>query len=905
MASPKSPPRVPADLAPDPEATYNPAHTATPGARTVLPTEPAIPAGARSSTVDVRSTTPEPGAVPPVATDGEAFELRERLAQGGFGDVWTGIQPSLDRLVALKRLREDRLEGSSAGDRVAMQEMFRHEALITARLEHPNIVPVYQLGTDDAGQAMLAMKLVRGRPWADLIRDDLALPVDELLSRHLPILIDVAQAVAYAHSRGILHRDLKPQQVMVGEFGEVLLMDWGLALPFGDDGAVLVPATAGDDPAPTGSGDSTAATVPTAAPRVAGTPSFMAPEQTRGEPAEIGPWTDLYLLGGTLYYLVTGTPPHQANGSVAAFVRASRGEIEPPAERAPGRRIPAELERLVLGVLEAEAGDRRPATVQGFITALEAYLSGASRKRRSRELVDGVRRRQAIDGDYSELGQRLSKLQEAQALWPENPDAGELRYEALQGYAETALAKGDLALARLQAGQLAAGAGRDELLARVERSLARRRSVARQRRLALAALAVAAVALIGGAFLFARDQRQAAERLAVERDAARAARADATSLMTFMLEDLWENLAQIERVDILAPIARRADAYYSERDVVSLSAAEAANRGSAFITIGETLGYQGDVEGAAAAFAKAAAVFRALAGDTGDDPDLRLRYLDALELLGRAQSDLGDKQAALETFGEHRRRCENALAEHAGELELELALATGIDATGIVLYDLGEIERAKEVFAQALELAEKTRSRSPGAGLAGLLSGIEMRLAITRSELGELEPALASIDRSIALAEESIRVNPAQSRFDADMLQATRAEILSQLGRPEEAAAIVRASLLEVRRAVDEDPANAERRYVLALLELGLAKIESRLGRRTEAEAAWRRVVDAVEPLRETTDHSYLLDSLVRALLHLGRVEEAAPVAGRLLAKGWSHQGFRELCHRHGIGVAG
>ncbi len=892
MASSKRPPPVPEDLAPDPELTYNPARSVLPSLPTALPTEPAIPVTAGSSPgTAARITGPPEG-----EGKGEVFELREKLAQGGFGDVWSGIQPALGRVVALKRLREDRLAAAGDEDRRLLQEMFRQEALITARLEHPNVVPVYQLGADDTGRPMLAMKLVRGRPWSELIRDDLQLPADELLARHLPILIDVAQAVAYAHSRGILHRDLKPQQVMVGEFGEVLLIDWGLALPFDQAGAAM-PAIA-DSGTPESSGTATAVT---ACPGLAGTPSFMAPEQTRGVVEEIGPWTDLYLLAGTLYCLLTGSPPHKARSSVAAFVKASSGKIEPPAERAPNRHIPEELRRLALGALAAAPTDRRPATVRDFITALEEYQSGVSRKRRSRELALEVRGRSAGGDDYSELGHRLSRLQQAQVLWPENPEVAELRQGVLASYAETALAHKDLALARLQAGQLTAGTGRDDLLERIDRSLERRRAVARQRRLALAALALLAAVLIGGAFLTARDQRLAAERLAAERDAAREARADATGLMTFMLEDLWERLRRIERVDLLTPVARRADDYYSERDPATLQVAERVNRGAAFSTIGQALQYQGDVEGAVAAHGKAATVFRELTAEEPENPDHLLRYLDALHDLGFAQSDLGDKEAALETLREHRRRCEAALAGRPGDVELEEALLTGIDSAGIVLYDLGELEPAGAVFATALALAEKIRRGPPAVELSDLTSGIYMRLAVTQSETGQLEQALASIDRSIALAEEAWRLDPLQSRAGIAFAGGVRARILFDLGRRDEAAEILRAGRPELRHLVDEDPANAERRYSLANLELELGNVESELGNRAAAEAAWQRVVDTVEPLRETTDHSYLLDNLVRALLYLGRVEEARPIAAGLLAKGWSHQGFLDLCRRYGL----
>ena len=891
MATSKRPLRVPEDLAPDPGLTYDPLRSVLLGRSrvgTTLPTEPAIPAAAGTR-------LPAPPAAGPPAAPGEVFELRELLAQGGFGDVWNGVQGSLDRAVAVKRLRADRLKAASAEDRRLLREMFRQEALTTAKLEHPNIVPVYQLGGDSEG-ALLAMKLVRGRPWTELIQEDFDWPIDDFLSRHLPILIDVAQAVAYAHSRGILHRDLKPQQVMVGEFGEVLLMDWGLALPFAETG-ILVPPTG--DRVEAGSSGST--TAQSAAPGLAGTPSFMAPEQTRGTPEEIGPWTDLYLLGGTLYYLLTGSPPHRAADSVAAFRRASSGEIEPPAERAPGRRIPVELRRLAVGVLAAEPSARHPPTVRELIAALQEYLSGASRKHRSRELIDEVRQRRRGETGYTELGTQLSRLQRAQALWPENPDVQGLRHAVLERYAEAALKKNDLELARLQAGQLAAGSERADLLARVDRALARRRAVARQRRLALVALGLLAAVLVVGAVLAARDQRRASERLAAERDAAQGARAEAAALMTFMLEDLWEGLARIERVDLLEPIARRADSYHSGLEPSSLTSAERVNRGGAFLTIGETLQYQGDVEGAIEAYGKAASVFRQLAAEVPARPDYAVRYLEVLNSLGQAQSDLGNKQGALATLAEQRRRSEAALRRWPEHRELEVALIGSIDTSGVVLYDLGELGQAGQAFADALALARQTSLR--GEEISELIVDIELRLAVTQCESGEPRQALASIERSRTLAARLGNAGPAGSPSFAALSESIYAKILAALGRRREAVELLRAALPLARRHVDEDPTNIERLYAWASLGLELATIESDLGNAAAAEAVWEEVVDVVGPLHDSTDHGYLLDSLVRALLHLGRVEEARPVAGRLLARGWRHREFQELCSRHRLGT--
>src|SRR5205823_6499906 len=149
--------------------------------------------------------------------------------------------------------------------------------------------------------------------------------------------------IAFAHARGIVHRDLKPSQVMVGNFGDVFLMDWGLAVTF------LPPEEQREDMA------AACATHIDYAANPAGTVAFMAPEQTEKTAEHVGPWTDVYLLGGILYYLLTGTYPHPQRNSVEAFQHASRGNLEPPEQRAPDTSIPPELSQLAM---KATARDR-------------------------------------------------------------------------------------------------------------------------------------------------------------------------------------------------------------------------------------------------------------------------------------------------------------------------------------------------------------------------------------------------------------------------------------------------------------------------------------------------------------------------------------------------------------------
>ncbi|MDX2175254.1 MAG: serine/threonine-protein kinase, partial [Candidatus Sumerlaeia bacterium] len=352
-----------------------------------FPDDPTMSCFAESAGVDAptpdagallsRWSVAEPAGGPSsgAAADAGGYVLRRVIGRGGMGEVWEALQVSLGRVVAVKRARSAAGEDTGGEHR---KDSFRREAAFAALLEHPNIVPVHDLGRDDAGNLLLAMKLVDGRPWDRLLAEDLpALAPEELLAKHLPILAATAQAVAFAHAKGVVHRDLKPAQVMVGAFGEVLLMDWGLAFftpeaPLADDAAEAA--------------RSLGLTTRETAANPSGTPALMAPEQTGRDTSRLGPWTDVYLLGGTLYYLLTGTYPHRGRTAMAALHSAARGEIEPPSRRAPGRPVPPELEALCLRALAADPQSRHR-DGGGFLAELQDYLTGAGRRRESAALA--------------------------------------------------------------------------------------------------------------------------------------------------------------------------------------------------------------------------------------------------------------------------------------------------------------------------------------------------------------------------------------------------------------------------------------------------------------------------------------------------------------------------------------
>jgi serine/threonine protein kinase len=397
-------------------------------------------------------------AAPRIASD--AYLIREVIGTGGYGVVHAAVQKTLSREVAVKTLRREFYESKNGlpADTGWLERLFRQEAVMTGLLEHPNIVPIHDFGSDNDGHPLLALKLVRGKTWDTLMNEDYALPMPDFLARHLPILIDVAQATAFAHSRGIVHRDLKPHQVMVGEFGEALLMDWGLAAVYDTEKVGTLLQNSSD-----------LHTVPVVgkAESPAGSPSFMAPEQTETTSDNVGPWTDVFLLGGILYTILTAVPPHRmsdAKGANEMINVARRCEIVPPESRVPDGDIPPELSDLCMRAM-ARLPEDRVASATAFIRELQDFLSGAGKRRESALIADSVAEKMtATIATYSELSALDAQLERALALWPGNPMALKLRQAILLRYANLAVENDDLTLARVQADRLLASSERDELL---------------------------------------------------------------------------------------------------------------------------------------------------------------------------------------------------------------------------------------------------------------------------------------------------------------------------------------------------------------------------------------------------------------------------------------------------------
>ncbi|MEK7469239.1 MAG: protein kinase [Planctomycetota bacterium] len=321
------------------------------------------------------------------------------LGRGGFGSVIEATDTAIGRPVALKLLRADAP--------LHTVERFRWEGRVTGRLEHPGVVPVHEIGRlHGNGQLFIAMKKIGGQDMHRVIREG-----KWKLRRLVEALRDACRAVAYAHAKGVIHRDLKPANIMLGEFGETLVVDWGLARVVAEPEETLRGAVPGSLDLTAGSGETSQLTLDG---DVLGTPAYMSPEQARGRLADIDRRSDVYSLGATLYEILAGQPPHAGATATECLESARRGNVEPPSKRRPA---PPELEAICLRALSPRSEDRYEGVAE-LSAELDAWLEGSKdRERREGEAAGELKRaRAAMDLRRQLAADALAAGREARTL---------------------------------------------------------------------------------------------------------------------------------------------------------------------------------------------------------------------------------------------------------------------------------------------------------------------------------------------------------------------------------------------------------------------------------------------------------------------------------------------------------
>jgi tetratricopeptide (TPR) repeat protein len=735
------------------------------------------------------------------------YVLGQELARGGMGRIRTARDRRLGREVAIKELLH---LGSDARAR------FEREARITARLQHPAIVGILEAGTWPGGEPFYAMKLVAGEA---LDRAIAKRPSLEARLALLPNVIAVADALAFAHSRRVIHRDLKPGNVLVGEFGETVVIDWGLAkdltLPDGD------PDASG------ALGEGAAGAHRTVAGAVMGTPAYMPREQAAGEPVDEG--ADVYAIGAILYHLLAGVPPYSGSTTEEVLEKVLSSSCAPLRDVVPAAPVDliaivekamaverrarygsavdlvADLKRFQTGQLVGAhrytawhlakrwlrrhravvgvAGLAVCLLVTGAVISVRRILSEQAATEAQRTLAE-VRRAEAEDllgymlVDLKDKLEPLGKLPLLQdvaeratrffATRPTTNEPGDLEARAtvLVNVGEVLLAQGD-----------AVGA-----VSQFQAALAIRRS------------------------LLARDPASDSVRLAVADALAHAgegsmAQGDSTAALALH----QEALALREQAALNLPADRK----------VQGAAAESHR------AVGDVLMMRGDLEGAGGAFERALGIATGLATVAPEDPEWHAARGAASERLGKVARASGDGAGALVHYRAALEVAESLALRDPGDAIRRRDVAAANDRIGFVqLYMTGDVSGAETSFRTSVELLQRLVADDPtnaawkrdlalahqgvgeAARAAGRLAEARAALDVARGLLQlivDVDPTRSNWRRELAVVEEALG-DLALSQGDLD---AARARYLSSLGVRE--------------RLVAEDPANTDSMVNLAI----------------------------------------------------------------------------------------
>ena len=353
--------------------------------------------------------------------DGD-FLIEYEVGKGGIGRVDAAKQLCFDRMVAIKRVRSDR--GS-----VHAEQQLEKEARIMGRLEHPAIPPVHLVGLDVEGQLSLVMKFIEGNSWHEILyRDCQKIDQQRLpqwyIEKHLNYFIRIGEALEFAHQKSIIHRDIKPSNVVIGDYGEVYLIDWGIAVEL-DKGTVLRDH------------------------KYAGTPCYASPEMVGGDPR----WdirSDVYLMGGLLFHVLTGGPPHSGE-TVADLFSKINNETTPQLSNS----IPAGLREICSRAMEKDPQERY-SSVYALLEDIRYFLTNGQMLKLLSKADDDLRKIEDMlnsgvssSAEFDVIGARCRfRLEEINQNWPENSRVKSMLCKCLKFLIGDALDKKRLAAAR-------------------------------------------------------------------------------------------------------------------------------------------------------------------------------------------------------------------------------------------------------------------------------------------------------------------------------------------------------------------------------------------------------------------------------------------------------------------------
>ena len=765
------------------------------------------------------------------------------LAKGGLGEVFVARDERLGRQVALKVIRKPFDQ-----DPQRMRRFVR-EAEITSRLEHPGIVPVHGIGRDDNGRLCYAMRMIGGETLKNAIDQLHCASVDASTHRstHLTLrqligrFVTVCNTVAYAHSQGVIHRDLKPTNIMLGSFGETLVVDWGLAKTLESDYSIdtsdnqtsRVPENEfGPSNGETSTLDEYDAL--TIQGSVMGTPAYMSPEQSCGKQA--GPASDIYSLGSTLYALITGRAPFGGQNMADLSSKLQRGDFLSPRSIQPGVARP--LESICLKAMALSPADRY-ATALELAEDLERWLADESvtahRESWNEEIRRWMRRHRSVTNSLAASGLvTLVGLAGFLVYMSRTNDRLQTAYQH----------EGD---AKAEAMASAAVANQNAELAEQQSELALR-------------------SLQSVTFDIQRQLRNIPAAHKVRR-----------SLLDTALKGLTEVATKLEqrpKIDQSLLVAHR-------------------DLGDVFFEVG-TDEKSGGSTAAREQFQRALDIAQKLVADRPNDSDAQRELAVCYEKLGDAVLRTSAVAAARGFYQQSLAVREKMHRDNPDDAQIGRGVSISLNRLGTVAMQMGELEPARTYFTNALDLRMRYAVNTDR-------DGPDRELGVTFNHVGSVALKLGNAKEAIAFFQRSLEVFQERSKlFPMDFVaQRDPSVSFTYLGRASVALGELKDATDYYRRALDVsvsqatvDPSNASLQRDVMESSLDLASILGKLGKHDEARGHLQTAVNLSERLvsidlsdsRAQRDLSISYDALADSLLTAKEYSDAIDLYTKSLA---------------------
>jgi tetratricopeptide (TPR) repeat protein/tRNA A-37 threonylcarbamoyl transferase component Bud32 len=813
----------------------------TPLPQTVDGKSSQIDSGADATTGHEAGQPQDP--VPAPAPGGPSrYQLDHIHATGGIGRVWLARDRDLGREVALKELRPDRAHLPSA------QARFLAEARITGQLEHPGIVPVYELVGNAEHGPCYAMRFVGGQTLAEAVRryhDNRGRGQASRLELRalLGAFVGVCQAVAYAHSKGVIHRDLKPSNELLGDFGEAVVLDWGLAKRLGDKEESIGPEEVARE-----------STVLTMAGSVLGTPAYMSAEQAEGQTDLIDQRSDVYGLGAILYEILTGRAPYVGADTKGLLQQVRAGSLAPPRQIVP--ETPAALESVCLKAM-AHARERRYVSAGELADEVQRWLADepiqAHRDPFLARAARWTRRHQALAAGVAAvlvsitvaLGVGLALLRNEQ--------------QKTERQRLAAVAQREKAQLNEQAARLAEQNAQSKAAeAQAARALADQnaRAVARQRQLALGTLQIL-VTTVQEQLQNKPDTHELKQDLlhsalvGLEKVAAGAGDATAdlsTAEAHQRMGDIFLVLGQMDKAEKQFDLARAISQRVLEGDARNRAARRqlaAARR-----RLGKLTAETGALPKARKVLLQAHSGLRTVLGEDESDERAREELVETAMDLGDVSEGLGEAALFRDYYREAHQVAERGLEKSADKNRFKLLEALARAGLADATLVLGEVKSAGKHASKALDgLEALVKSGQKGGRLDRSLAWALYVHGSVLMRQGRMKAAREALKRSLEVAERVARADPknvTHQRFWSVALNQMGDAVL-EMGQPTRAREYFEKSLDVIRRVVERRKGPRDRQdLALAYMRLGTA-LEAQ-GRYVEARTAVERAPSLFGP---------------------------------------------------------